>query len=190
MAPAVKPGATLADDDAWRAAVERTIEVGVRRVRVTEYERRLRALSKDELVAELLKVSAAGANAQNGLARCRVLVARRDWDRLRREFGDEVAAPPPALGPAMAVFAAGDPAQADAPTPRQRELLDAMCASQRGRGRTMTVREMGAALGGITTNAVHELLVGLERRGLARRVGTRGDSRRWVVVRGENGEFP
>ena len=71
----------------------------------------------------------------------------------------------------------------DAPTPRQRELFAAMLSTQVERGVPMSVREMADFLGVVSTNAVSELLRGLELRGLVKRIGPAKSSRGWIVVR-------
>lgn len=56
-------------------------------------------------------------------------------------------------------------------TPRQEEVLDAIRRSIAERGFPPTLRELGAELGFTSTNAAHDHLCALERKGYIRRDG-------------------
>lgn len=57
----------------------------------------------------------------------------------------------------------------NSPTARQLDVLRLLVIAYRARRPLPTVREIGVALGGIQTQAVHDLLVALERKGLITR---------------------
>jgi SOS-response transcriptional repressor LexA len=55
------------------------------------------------------------------------------------------------------------------PTPRQQELVDVLARETQRRGAPPTFRELAGLLGGISTNAVNDLVRALERKGAIRR---------------------
>lgn len=70
----------------------------------------------------------------------------------------------------------------EAPSPRQLQCLGVIRRWWLEHGQAPSVREIADQLGLRSTNAVADLLAGLERKGWVRRAGARHASRPFVVV--------
>jgi SOS-response transcriptional repressor LexA len=81
---------------------------------------------------------------------------------------------------AKALKAAARQPRSPLPTPRQQQVLDFVRAHLDEFHSPPTVREIGRALGGVSTNAVDDLLLALECKGFIER---RGGRARGIVLR-------